>query len=80
MSCSYCGWPGAGKLPAGVRVVDESGKRTLLGQLTYFETNPRFCSVCEDMRLAVESRPWFVEAHEDYLHQLKAKKKLLGQS
>lgn len=80
MSCSYCGWPGAGKMPAGTAVANKDGKRVLVGYLTYFETSPRLCSICEDMKSTVENRPWFVEAHEDYLRQLKVRKKLLGQA
>lgn len=66
-------------MPAGVRVVDQNGKRALLGQLTYYETNPPLCSVCEDMKWALAERPWFIEAHEEYLYQVKVKRQLLGQ-
>lgn len=80
MSCPECGWPGAGKMPAGVCAVKENGKKVLVGQLSYFSTNAPLCSVCEDMMWALEAKPWFIEAHEDYLYQVKVKKQLLGQS
>jgi hypothetical protein len=32
------------------------------------------------MKAAVEERPWFAEAHREYLHQVKVKRKLLGES
>jgi hypothetical protein len=80
MNCPECGWPGAGKMPAGVCVVKKDGKRVLVGQLTYFSTTAPLCSVCEDMKWAIENNPWFVEAHEDYLYEVELKKKLLGQS
>lgn len=66
-------------MPAGVRVIDQNGKRVLVGQLSYYETNPPLCSVCEDMKWAIEERPWFVEAHEEYLYQVRVKRHLLGQ-
>lgn len=67
-------------MPAGVCVVNEDGKKVLVGQLSYFSTNTPLCSVCEDMRWAVENRGWFLEAQEDYLYQVKLKRKLLGQA
>ena len=66
-------------MPAGVKVISQNGKRTLVGQLTYYATNPPLCSVCEDMKWALEERPWFVEAHEEYLYEIRVKKHLLGQ-
>ncbi len=66
-------------MPAGVCTVSENGKRVVVGQLKYFSTNAPLCSVCEDMKWAIEKKPWFIEAHEDYLYQVKIKRKLLGQ-
>lgn len=79
MTCPECGWPGVGMMPAGVRQVVRDGKRVLLGQLTYFpaEEGP-LCSVCRDMKWTVVERPWFVEAHREYLEQVKLKNKLMG--
>jgi len=79
MSCPECGWPGAGKMPTGARTMNQDGKRVLVGQLSYFVTNPPLCSVCEDMKWALEQKPWFIEAHQDYLYQVKVKKQLMGQ-
>ncbi|HTU32597.1 MAG TPA: hypothetical protein VMF66_02210 [Candidatus Acidoferrum sp.] len=67
-------------MPAGVCVVKENGKKVLVGQLSYFSTNAPLCSVCEDMKWALEDKAWFIEAHEDYLYQIQVKKQLLGQS
>lgn len=67
-------------MPAGVRVIDQHGKRFLVGQLSYYTTNAPLCSVCEDMKWAIEKRPWFIDAQEEYLSQVRAKKQLLGQS
>ena len=80
MSCPECGWPGAGRMPAGVRLVHRDGKRVVVGQLSYYETNAPLCSVCEDKKWVLEERPWFIDAHEEYLDQVKVKKQLLGQS
>jgi hypothetical protein len=66
-------------MPTGARTITQGGKRVLVGQLTYYTTNPPLCSVCEDMMWAIEERLWFVEAHEEYLRQIKFKKHLLGQ-
>ena len=66
-------------MPAGVRVIDQNGKRVLVGHLSYYETNPPLCSVCEDTKWAIEERPWFVEAHEEFLYQVRVKRHLLGQ-
>ena len=32
--CSQCGWPGTGKMPAGVGVIRQKGKTVLVGTLT----------------------------------------------
>jgi hypothetical protein len=80
MSCAECGWPGTGKMPAGVCVISQDGKRMLVGQLSYFRTNAALCSVCEEMKGALENKPWFVEAHQDYLHQVRVKKQMHGRS
>ena len=34
--CSQCGWPGTGKMPAGVGVIRQKGKTVLAGRLSYF--------------------------------------------
>ena len=78
MACPECGWPGAGHMPAGVRLARQNGKSVLIGQLTYFLVPGELCSLCSDMKSAVETRPWFVEAHREYLNQIKAKKQLMG--
>ena len=78
MHCPQCGWPGIGEMPAGVQLVKQSGKSVLIGRLTYLRMNSVLCSVCADMRSAVSARPWFLEAHEEYLDQVKVKKHVLG--
>jgi hypothetical protein len=35
------------------------------------------CSVCDAMKSAVAEKPWFLEAHGEYLDQVKAKKHIL---
>jgi hypothetical protein len=35
------------------------------------------CSVCDAMKSAVAEKPWFLEAHREYLDQVKAKKHIL---
>jgi hypothetical protein len=77
MHCLQCGWPEIGKMPAGVRLVKENDKTVLVGHLTYVDVDSVLCSVCEEMKSAVETRRWFVEAHGEYLTQVKAKKHLL---
>jgi hypothetical protein len=79
MSCPECGWPGAGKMPTGARTVSQGGKRVLIGQLSYYTTSAPLCSVCEDMKWVLENSAWFIDAHEEYLYQVKVKKQLLGQ-
>ena len=78
MNCPQCGWPGIGEMPAGVRLVREGGKSVLIGHLAYFRTNSVLCSVCADMMCAVAARPWFLQAHDEYLDQVKVKKHMLG--
>lgn len=80
MICPECGWPGVGKMPAGVRQLNQGDRTVLVGQLTYFESTDEgaLCSVCEEMKAAVEERPWFIEAHREYLKQVKVKKQLMG--
>jgi hypothetical protein len=78
MHCPQCGWPGLGTRPAGVRLATQNGKSVLVGQLTYFFTQAVLCSVCEELMSAVAARSWFVEAHREYLDQVKAKKRILG--
>ena len=76
--CPECGWPGIGEMPAGVRSVKQSGKSVLIGHLAYFRVNSVLCSVCADMMCAVAGRPWFAQAHDEYLDQVKVKKHILG--
>ena len=76
--CSQCGWPGTGKMPAGVCVIRQKGKTVLVGSLSYFRISTVLCSLCQEMESAVASRPWFVKAHAEYLDQIKVKKQLLG--
>jgi hypothetical protein len=77
--CPQCGWPGIGEMPAGVRLVKQSDKSVLIGHLSYvFCMNSVLCSVCADMESAVAARPWFREAHGEYLDQVKVKKHILG--
>jgi hypothetical protein len=76
--CPECGWPGIGEMPAGVRLVKQSGKSVLIGHLSYIRMDSVLCSVCADMRCAVAARPWFLEAHDEYLDQVKVKKHILG--
>ena len=65
-------------MPAGLRVINESGKQVVVGQLCYFRVTTELCSVCEDMKSAAARRPWFVEAHAEYLGQIEVKKQLLA--
>ena len=76
--CSQCGWPGTGKLPAGVRVITQEGKTVLVGRLSYFRISTERCSLCEEMESALATRPWFVKAHAEYVEQVKIKKQKLG--
>jgi len=68
--CSQCGWPGTGKMPAGVGVIRQKDKTILVGSLSYFRISTARCSVCQEMESAVASRPWFVKAQAEYLDQL----------
>src|SRR6266700_5321184 len=77
--CAECGWPGIGTMPTGVRRIRQDGKDILIGQLSYYLGSGAFCSVCQEMESAVKGRPWFVEAHAEYLDQVKATKRLLGE-
>jgi hypothetical protein len=69
-----------GNMPAGVRMIRQNGENLLIGQLCYYRTNAVLCSICQEMESAVASRSWFVEAHAEFLEQVKAKEKLLGGS
>ena len=69
-----------GNMPAGVRMIRQNGENLLVGQLCYYRTNAVLCSICQEMESAVASRSWFVEAHAEFLEQIKAKEKLLGRS
>jgi hypothetical protein len=77
MHCPQCGWPNIGKMPAGVRLMKQNGKTVLLGHLTYVRIKKDLCSVCEEMKFAVAARAWFLEAHREYLHQVRVKKQIL---
>jgi hypothetical protein len=59
-------------------MIKHNGEDLLIGQLCYYRTNAVVCSVCLEMESAVASRSWFVEAHAEYLEQVKAKERLLG--
>ncbi len=76
--CSQCGWPGTGKMPAGVGVIRQKGKTVPVGTLSYFRISTDLCSLCQEMESAVASRPWFVRAQAEYLAQIKVKKLMLG--
>ena len=77
--CAKCGWPGVGSLPVGVRTVNQNGHQMIIGQLSYFRIHADVCSVCREMLASVESRPWFVKAHGEYLSQVEVKKRLLAE-
>jgi hypothetical protein len=77
MQCPECGWPEIGKMPAGVGSITENNKKVLLGHLMYVHVDVELCSVCAEMQSAVAARPWFLEAHREYLDQVKEKKHLL---
>jgi len=65
-------------MPAGVLTVNENGSQTLVGQLSYIYIRTRLCSVCQDMTDTVENRPWFIDAHIEYLHEIEMKRQLLA--
>jgi hypothetical protein len=77
MHCPQCGWPEIGKIPAGVGLIKQNNKTVLVGQLTYVRMDSVLCSVCKEMKSAVAARPWFLEAHREYLDQVKVKNHLL---
>jgi hypothetical protein len=77
MQCPECGWPEIGNMPAGVGSITENNKKVLVGHLTYIHVEVELCSVCTEMKSAVATRTWFLEAHREYLDQVKAKKHLL---
>jgi hypothetical protein len=64
-------------MPAGVRLIKQNGKHVLFGKLTYVRMESVLCSVCDAMKSAVAEKPWFLEAHGEYLDQVKAKKHIL---
>jgi hypothetical protein len=74
--CSQCGWPGTGVMPAGVSMIRENGRSVLVGNLSYFRITTVMCSLCQEMESAVARRPWFVQAHAEYLEQIAVKKNL----
>ena len=49
----------------------------LTRHLIYVPIDSVLCSVCEEMKSAVESKPWFRQAHREYLDQVKVKKRIL---
>lgn len=51
--CSQCGWPGTGKMPAGVGVIRQKGKTVLVGSSSYFRKSTVLCSLCQEMESAV---------------------------
>jgi len=59
-------------------LVKQSDQSVLIGHLSYIRMNNVLCSVCADMKAAVAARPWFLEAHGEYLDQVKVKKHILG--
>jgi hypothetical protein len=46
--CSQCGWPGTGKMPAGVGVIRQKGKTVPVGTLSYFRISTDLCSLCQE--------------------------------
>ena len=78
LCCSQCGWPGTGKMPAGVCVIRQKGKTVLFGTLSYFRISTELCSLCQEMESAVTSRPWFVKVQTEYLEQINVKKQIWG--
>ena len=64
-------------MPTGVRLSKQGDKSALIGRLTSFAKETALCSVCEEMKFAVEARPWFVKARGEHLGQVKVKKQLL---
>jgi hypothetical protein len=65
-------------MPTGVRLARENGKSALIGHLSYFSVPGELCSVCNEMKNALEARLWFVEAHREYVNQVKKKQQLGG--
>jgi hypothetical protein len=61
-------------MPVGVCVIQQNGKTVLFGNLAYFRMNTVWCSLCREMESAVASRPWFVQAHAEYLNAIKGKR------
>jgi hypothetical protein len=80
LCCSQCGWPGTGKMPAGVGVIRQKDKAVLVGRLFYFRISTLLCSLCQEMESVVASRPWFVKAQAEYLEEIKLKEQLLGRN
>jgi hypothetical protein len=78
MQCSQCGWPEIGNVPAGVILVKQNNRTVLVGHLIYVRMESALCSVCEEMKSAVAALPWFLEAHREYLDQVKVKNHLLS--
>lgn len=77
MQCPQCGWPEIGQIPVGVALIKQDNKAILVGRLSYIRVDGSLCSVCEDMKSAVAARPWFLEAHREYLDEVKVKDHLL---
>ena len=66
-----------GQMPVGVGLIKQDDKTVLVGHLTYIRMESVLCSVCEEMKSAVAARPWFLEAHREYLDQVRVKDHLL---
>ena len=80
LCCSQCGWPGTGKMPAGVGVIRQKDQTVLVGRLSYFRISTVLCSLCQEMESAVASRSWFVKAQAEYLEEIKLKEQLLSRN
>jgi hypothetical protein len=57
-------------------MIRENGRSVLVGNLSYFRITTVLCSLCQEMESAVARRPWFVQAHAEYLEQIAVKKNL----
>ena len=59
-------------------MIKQEGKTVLVGRLSYFRISTGLCSICEELESAVQTRPWFVKAHAEYVEQVKVKKQKFG--
>ena len=78
LRCSHHGWPGIGKMPAVVSMIKQNSKKYFIGQMPYFHASSVHCSVPQEMKSAVATRQWFVEAHLDYQNQIGVTEQMLG--